>query len=149
MLRAFDLLMPLLVGTLVPLLRRPVHGEDLALGPDELLRVAMTLEAPFHVERSNLISQRHEVNATVTGRAANTLVHVNAVIEISEVREVVHPGPLDRLTRSPALADRLQVWTIRPDLRVAIHAGLSRGYAGKAELLNARVTVAAVYAVVA
>jgi len=141
--------MPLLVGTLVPRFRRPVHREDLFFGPDEFFRVAMTFEAPFHVERGNLISQRHEINASVTGRAADTLVDVNAVIEISEVGEIVHSGPLDRLSRPPTLADGFQVGAIGPDLRVAVHAGLGRGYACEAEFLNGRVTVAAIYAVIA
>src|SRR5205823_975635 len=85
----------------------------------------------------------------MAGRATHTLVDVNAVIEISKVGEVVHPGPPDRLSRAPALADWLQVEAVRPDLRVAVHAGLSRGYARKGELLNGRMTVAAVYAIIA
>lgn len=84
----------------------------------------------------------------MTGGAAHTLVHVNAVIEISEVGEIVYPGPLDRPTRAPALADWLKIGALRPDLRVAIHTGLSRGYAGKGELLNGGVTVAAVNAII-
>lgn len=141
--------MPLLIRTRVPLLRRPVHREHFFLWPDELFRIAMTLEAPFHIERRYLISQRHQVNAPVTGRAAHALVHVNAVIEIGEVGQVVHPGPLDRLTGAPAFADRLEVRAVPPDLRVAIHAGLRRRYTGESELLNGCVTVAAIDAIIA
>jgi hypothetical protein len=74
---------------------------------------------------------------------------VNAVIEISEVGEVMHPGPLDRLSGTPAFAHRLEVRALRPDLGMAIHAGLGRGYSGKGELLDSGVTVAAVYAIIA
>ena len=108
--------MPAVVGTLGPLIGWPVHRKHLFLWPDEFFRAAMTIETPFHIERRNLISQRHEVNAPVTRRAPHTLVNVNAVIEISEVGEVVHPGPLDRLSGAPAFAYRLEVRALSPDL---------------------------------
>ena len=85
----------------------------------------------------------------MTRRAADALVHVNAVIEINEVGQIVHPGPFDRLPRAPTLAHRLEVRTIRPNLRVAIHASLRRRYAGIGKLLDGRVTVAAIYSVIA
>ena len=33
---------------------RPIHLEDLILWTDEILRIAMALETPFHLERVNL-----------------------------------------------------------------------------------------------
>src|SRR5262249_17975228 len=79
---------------LVPALRRPVHREDVLLRSNELLRVAMTFEAPLHLQRRYLIRQRHQVDSPVTGGATNAFVDVNAVIEIDEVRQIVHSSPV-------------------------------------------------------
>ena len=73
---------------------------------------------------------------------------MNAVIEIGKIGEVVNPGPLDRLTGAPAFADRLEVRAVRPDLRMAVHAGLGRGDAGKCESLDCCVAITAVDAVI-
>src|SRR5262249_20391688 len=148
-LRTFDSLIPLLVRTFFPSLRRPRHREHFFLWPDELFRVAMALQAPLHIQRRNLIGQRHQVDSPMTRRTPNALVHVNAVIEINEVWKVVHSRPLDRLARAPALADRFEIGTVRPDLQVAIHAGLGRRDAGEGELLHRRVAIATIYSVIA
>lgn len=73
---------------------------------------------------------------------------MNAVIEIDEVRKIVHACPSDRLARPPALADRLEIGAVRPDLRMAIHTGLGRRDACIGELLDSRMTVTAVDAVI-
>lgn len=149
-LRAFDLLMPLLVLSLVlvfgltPDRGRPVHGEHFLPGPDELFGIAMTLEAPLHIQRCNLISERHQIDPAVTRRTTNALVHVNAVIEVNKVGQVVDARPAYRLTGPPALANGFQVRAIRPDLRVAVHARPGRRNSRKCGLLNTRVTVAAI-----
>ena len=49
----------------------------------------------------------------------------------------------------PALADWLQIRTVRPNLRVAIHTRLRRRDSGISELLNSGVTVAAIDSVIA
>ena len=85
----------------------------------------------------------------MTSRAPNALVHVNAVIEINEVGKIVNPRPFDWLSGAPTLANGLEVRAIGPDLRVAIHARLRRRNARVGELLDRRVTVAAIYSVIA
>ncbi len=141
--------MPLLIPAFCPGLWWPPHREHLFFGSDELLRVAMTLEAPFHIQRRDLISQRHQIDSPVTSRTPDAFVHVNAVIEISKVGKVVHPRPLDRLARAPALSDRFEIRAVRPDLRMAIHACLGRRNPGEGELLDRRVTIAAINSVIA
>ena len=94
----------------------PIHLEHFGLWPDEHLGLAMTLDAPLHLKRRRLISQRHQVNSSVTRRTADTLVYVNAVIEIDEVREIVDPRPPDRFSGSPAFAYRFQIGAVRPNL---------------------------------
>ena len=49
-LRAFDILMPLVVVALTPTRGRPFHIEHFLPRPNELLRVAVTLETPFHIQ---------------------------------------------------------------------------------------------------
>ena len=140
---------PLPLFVLVVISGRPVHFEDLILRPDEHLRLAMTLEAPLHLQRRRLISQRHQVNSPVTSRAPHALVYVNAVIEINEVGKVVNARPLDGVTCAPALADWFQIRTVCPNLRVAIHTGLRGRDSRIRELLNSGVTVAAIDPVIA
>ena len=131
-LRAFDVLMPLLILSLIlsfpviPDRGRPVHREHFLPRPDELFGIAMTLEAPFHIQRRHLISERHQIDSAVTRRTADALVHVDAVIEIDEIGQIMHARPAYRLAGAPALANGFQVWRIRPDLCVAVHAGAGR-----------------------
>jgi len=73
---------------------------------------------------------------------------VNAVIEIDVVGKVVDSRPLNRLACARALSDRLQVRTVRPYLRVAVHAGLRRRNSRRSGSLNRSMTIAAINAVV-
>ncbi len=57
--------------------------------------------------------------------------------------------PLNRHARAKTFPHRFEHGTLRPDLRVAIHAGLRRRNAGKGAVFHRRVAVAAVDAVVA
>ena len=140
--------MPLLIGALTPLRGWPLHREHFLLRPDELLWVAMTLETPLHIQRRDLISQRHQIDSPVTSRATDAFVYVNAVIEINEVGKVVNPSPPYWLAGAPALANGFEIRAVRPDLRMAIHAGLGRRNSRVSQLLDSGVTVAAVDAVI-
>jgi hypothetical protein len=140
---------PLPFFHLIEILRRPFHVENLVARSDEALRLAMTLNAPFHVERRYLICERHQVNSSVTRRAADSFIHVNAVIEIDEVGKIVDTRPFDRLARAPALTNRFEVRAIGPDLRVAVHASLRRRNARVSELLDRRVTITAIDSIIA
>src|SRR3569833_4198298 len=66
--------------------------------------------------------------------------------EVDVVGKVVNLDPGERLTGSPAIADRLKKRCIGPDLRVAVDACLRRGNACVTRLLNARMTVLALEA---
>ena len=69
---------------------------------------------------------------------------MDRVVEVREVGKVVDPDPLERPVGAEALADRLEDRRVRPDLAVAAHASLGRGYPGERARLDARVAVAAV-----
>ena len=109
----------------------------------------MARQAPLHLERRILVGQRHIVDLAMAGRAAYALVHVNAVIEINVVREVMNPGPLDRLSRLPTLPHGLEIRTVRPDLGMTVHTGLCRRNTGRGGLFHRSVAIPAVDAVVA
>src|SRR4029077_606780 len=112
-----------------------------------LLGIAVAVEAPFHLQGLRLPHQRHAIDLSVTRRAAHTLVHVDAVIEIDEVGQIVHARPLYGFPCGEARAHRLEVRTVRKNLGVAVHAGLRRWNAGEARILDRRVAVAAINAV--
>ena len=104
----------------------------------------MTFDAPLHEQRRVAPHQWHHVDSTMARDASNSLLDMNAVIEVHKIRQIVHPCPLDRLTRAKAFSNRLKLWTIRPDLRVTLHANLSRRNSGKVTCLDGRVTIAAI-----
>src|SRR5215469_12371661 len=124
--------------------RLVAHVENLIARAEILLRSAMAPQAPLHLQAFLLVHQRHGIDRAVTGVAADSFSHMNAVVEIHEVGELVDAHPLQRLTATVAGADRLQQLGIRPDLRVAVHAGLGWRNAGKARGLDRSVAVTAV-----
>jgi len=126
----------------------PFHVVNLFHRPHEPFRRAVTLQTPLHLQRLRLEENRHLVDAPVTRRASDTFFHVNTVIEVGVVRQVVHANPLDRLPRAETRAHRFEIWTVSPDLFVAVHARRGRRQAGGCRRLNGSVTVAAVDTVI-
>src|SRR5437868_15149368 len=84
----------------------PGHVVNLALGPDVILRRAMTIEAPLHVERLRFASERHLVDLAMAGRTPDSLGYVNAMIEINEIRKVVDATPAERPVCGQTVPDR-------------------------------------------
>lgn len=56
----------------------------------------VTLEAPAHREVGSLPCEWHLIYATVLTDATDAFVHVDRVIEIDILRQVVHAHPLQR-----------------------------------------------------
>src|SRR5256885_14418587 len=81
-----------------------VDAEDRVAWPDVALGVAMTVEAPLHLQRLFLHHERHPIDLPMARRAADPLVHVNAVVEVDEVGQIVDARPLDRPAAAEALA---------------------------------------------
>ena len=89
------------------------------------------------------------IHAPVAGAAADALGDVDAVVEVDEVRQVVHAVPHERRAarvRRPQRRERRRVAEQRP---VARHARRERRNPGERRRLDGRVAVAAVDAVVA
>ena len=120
------------------------HVEDLVARTNVLRRIAMAVETPLHRQRRGLKRERHLVDAAVAGRASDSLCHVNAVIEVHEIGQPMHARPNQRTAAGETGPHRLQHRGVRPDLRMAIHAGLGRRDAGEIRGLDRCVTVTAI-----
>ena len=127
----------------------PIHVENLVFRANVLRGITVAIEAPLHRQRRGLKNQRHLVDRAVARGAADSFVDVNAVVEIDIIGEAVNLDPLDRLIRSVALANRLEITDIIEENRMAIHAGFRRGNAGERRSFDTGVTVAAIDPVIA
>ena len=85
----------------------------------------------------------------MTGRTADAFFHVNTVIEVSEIRQVVYTDPFDWFAGAETCAHRFEIRTIRPDLFVAVHAGRSGRQTSGSRRFDGGMTVTAINAVVA
>lgn len=102
--------------------RSPVEIEYLVRGTQVPSGVSVAVEAPAHGEWRHAPRQRHLIDRSVTTGAADTLADVNAVVEVSEVRQPVDPLPLQRNPGSVGSHQRCQRRLLREQLRVACHA---------------------------
>ncbi len=66
----------------------------------------------------------HSLDVAMTRRAAHPGSDVNAVIEVDELRKLVNPDPVKRLTAPGALADERQARTLPRNELVTIHTDL-------------------------
>src|SRR6185369_7862399 len=117
------------------------HVENLLAGADKLFWCAMTLQAPLHLQGCELIHQRHLVDRAVARIAADSLVHMNAVIEIDKVGELVDASPFKRFIGAETFANRFKQCSVRPNLRVAIDTCLGRRNSCEARCLNRSMTI--------
>jgi hypothetical protein len=129
---------------LLPLANRTGHDEDLIARAQEPGGLPMTVQAPFHVKGLIPPHQLHLVHLPMARDAADTFVNMDAVIEIDKIRKIVNSCPRDRPVFPIAAPDRFQRWTIRPDLRVTIHAGLGGRDSGEGRVFDRRMTVSTI-----
>ena len=104
----------------------------------------MTIKAPPHKQRFVLVGERHFVNTPVAFHTPDAFVHVNAVVEVSKLGQVVNPLPCDRRACPVAGSHRLKGGCTNPNLLVAVHADLCRRHASKGGRFDRCVTIAAV-----
>ncbi len=101
----------------------------------------MALDAPAHGQWRRLLNRGHLIDAAVAAGAADTLVDVNRVVEVHELRHLVDAPPFQRAVFEKALAHRFQQRALVPDLRVAVQAKLGGGNAGVRGAIDGVVTV--------
>lgn len=122
-----------------------VHPEDISDRTHMLLRVAVTCQTPGHCEGWRLPDQRHLVHSSVAFGAANTLMEMNAVIEVDILRKLINTCPLDRKSRLVTPAHRFQVWRHRPHFGVTIQTNRGGRDIRERAIFHADMTIPAVY----
>ena len=127
----------------------PIHVEDLVLRANVLFWIAVAVKAPLHGQGRGLKDKGHLVDGAVARRAADSLVDVNAVIEIDVVSEAVNPDPLNRFIGFEAVADGFEIIDIVEENGVAIHAGFCGRNSRVGGSFDAGVTVTTVDAIIA
>jgi hypothetical protein len=125
------------------------HRKHFAQRPHMLRRVAMASQAPLHFQRRCAPQHRHLVDPAMAFDAGHALVDMDAVIEIDEIRQVMHPIPADRLLVPIARVQRRQRRRITEQLRMAGQADLRRRQAGEGRFFNRGMAIAAIQAVIA
>src|ERR1700674_2445249 len=91
-------------------------AENGFLGPHVLLRMAVAVQAPTHLQCGYGPGQRHFPDGTVACRAADPLGQVNTVVKVNELRNIVHAHPLDGSILAKAGSHRLEHRAVFPDL---------------------------------
>jgi hypothetical protein len=97
--------------------RGSVNGvKDIFLGPDVQLRVFMAINAPPHIKRVASPGDGHPADLSVARRTADSLVDMNAVVEIDKIGKGVHSRPQDGLIGSVAFPNGFQYCGVSPNL---------------------------------
>jgi hypothetical protein len=110
----------------------------------ELGGMAVTLEAHAHVQSPLLRLESQISDIAMAPGAGDAFGNVNTVIEVGEVGQPSHSGPLQRLPAVRAGENRLQHRGIGKDLRVAIQTGGRRREPGERGLLDSRMAKSAI-----
>jgi len=127
------------------ILRRfPFHIVNLILRSEVGLGSFVAIETPAHIERMRFPGERHFIDATVAGRAANAFLNVDAVIEKNEIGSLVDSLPVEGLTCGETFADWREHWRIGPQLRMATHAGVGWRNSGEGGRFNGVMAISAV-----
>lgn len=108
------------------------------------LRLAMAFEAERHAERFCVVNFFHLIDAAMAFNTADAAIHVDGMIEISEVRQLVDLDPRNRLPARGTFPNQRQTRIILEDLIVAVHTGRCRGNIGKPGLFDGGMAVTAI-----
>src|SRR5450755_823165 len=98
----------------------PLHVGNLGDRSEVLFRVPVAIEAEAHGESRGLLDGGHLIDPAVAADAADALVHVDRVVEVHELGNLVDPPPFEGLVLEEALAHRFEERALVPDLRVAV-----------------------------
>ena len=104
----------------------------------------VAVDAPSHVESVGLPRDWHVSNRPVAGCATNSLVNVNAMIEINKVWQRIDAGPFNGIIGEIAIPHRLEHGAVHPDFGMATHAGVGWRNARERRIFHRNVAVPAV-----
>ena len=88
----------------------------------------MTVETPTHTERFLLFDNFHLPDVAMTGDASHAFGNMNTMVEIGVIRKFMHFDPLHGLAGSVTFPNREELFALRKNERVAVHAGLCWRY---------------------
>jgi hypothetical protein len=111
--------------------RCPVQIVDVLGMADLLLGSAMAFKTESHAEGFGMVDLIHLVDFSVTVDTADTAVHMHRVIEIDVIRGFVDLHPFDGFTLAVGLPHQLELWILRKNLVVTVHAGRGGGNIGE------------------
>lgn len=74
------------------------HVEYFIWRSQEFFRFAVAVQTPFHLQRGGWIHKWHPVHGTMAVTAPDSLVNMNAVIEIYVVGKVINARPVERFS---------------------------------------------------
>ena len=103
----------------------------------------VTIEAPAHRERRRLLDLVHLGDCAVTLLAGDLRQQMPAVIEVDEIRKVVHLDPADRPLLQHRFAEFLQLSRLPGEQRVTVHADVGGRNPGMPALSCAGVAIEA------
>lgn len=104
----------------------------------------MAIKAPTHEKRVGLHHKRHLVNLAMARCTADPFLHMDAVIEVNKIGQIVDSNPLKRFAGAIAVSNGLKDGCFSPNLGMAAHARMCRGNPRIGADLHGTVTVAAI-----
>ena len=111
-----------------------------------IFRGAMAIQAPGHALWLMLVNDLHFIHRAMAAVATDTAIHVNSMVEIGIIGNLVNSNPVDRLAGFPAFTNGFQFGACGFDLRVAGHAGLGAGDVRVRSDLHEAMAVATIHA---
>ena len=65
--------------------------------PDKTCGVAVAFQTPVHLQRFSFRDKGHLIDSSMTGFTTNALFHMNGVVEIDKVGQIMNSNPLKGL----------------------------------------------------
>ena len=106
----------------------------------------MAIQTKTHAKRLGVLNHLHLVNLAMALIAGHPAVHMDGMVEINVVGNLVNLHPRDWRVVGRAVADDLQSRIIFEHLIMAVHAGGRAGQIGEPRFFHAVVAVTAVHA---
>lgn len=119
-------------------------GKQRAARLQALSRIAMTLQAPPHIEWLRLRGQRHPPQFPVTDGACHTLRNMNTVVEMNVIRQPRDSCPTQRFVRRRTVNDRFEHRSVGEQLRMAVEAHTGRRHSRIGGCFHRRMAVTAI-----
>ena len=137
-------------------IRNPVQISNVFLRSEVWLGFSVTIKAPGHTQRFGLIDLIHLVDASVAGNTADTPVHVDTVIEVNVVGQIVHLFPFNGFIVCLAFAYTKKLFASRVDggvgdrtIRIcrtmAVHASLGGRQRSMGRFVDGRVASSTIH----